>query len=938
MTPAEIDRVFGRGRLRMTTGEHVEVFREEARDGEERRYSKRFLDTAGGDFRPWTEREWRILDRLGARGDAAVARVVRYLPADESGIARLQTRDAGPTVDQWASLVTLRRTAPVLPYAFGDCANWWALARQCLIAFEPLHALGFVHLDFKADNVCVPWKPAHAAQPAAGQPMAPDFEGLALIDVAFSLLPEVELPAALPLARESGFEYQSPRLLDALEDGRRGDLAPTFALDWRCDFFSLAALLWRYLPELEETGGTGWTRERHDAATAFVRQLLEIHGAPLAAERPHRELIVRAALRLAEPQLAAALQAGSSFDPERTWPNGAEATPLTRVVATAPPARGAPRAPGFAARPDAAAAAWATTAVPTATVAATSAATANASMTEPRLDEEVTVPLGAPVDVPLEVDIDTPVDIVVDVPLEAPVARALDVAPEAAVAPTLDVPLDAAVAAAVDVPLQSPVARAVDVPAQARRVDVGFAAPAAHADEAALARSFDGPPRERVGDARSAAPRSPLASAVAGAGMTTRERAASIVTSRSPPAGIGGAPAEPAWPAFAAHEAEPAATPKRTSEPPRLPPPSSVPILAAAGAGAIVLALAAWWQLDGRARFDRGVEHAAAPEAASAAIVAVPPEAIAAESGASAPATDTAPPPSDVISTAAPAPPAAEVASSPTPAAAVPGADSDRSAAAAPDQRAVAPAEFEASAADWMRDRLPRLAQAAERRLAPVLAAAARSPELRRRGEIRAAAQKARADVALPAGFVLHAQEAQDLDAAAQAAYRRDKGVAEALRLQTQAFGANPLDPQIAGNLASLRLKETEKAPEAEPARQLALHALTLKDDRFPTGRIEDWTTLAVAAALAGREADARNAWFVSMALTNDVQQQCDAALAAQATYGAPLKPSVQAMLQRARSSAAYGRCELPHATPTEKRASRNVKSKSTHKPRRPIP
>jgi len=74
------------------------------------------------------------------------------------------------------------------------------------------------------------------------------------------------------------------------------------------------------------------------------------------------------------------------------------------------------------------------------------------------------------------------------------------------------------------------------------------------------------------------------------------------------------------------------------------------------------------------------------------------------------------------------------------------------------------------------------------------------------------------------------------------------------------------------------------------------------------------------------------------MALTNDVQQQCDAALAAQATYGAPLKPSVQAMLQRARSSAAYGRCELPHATPTEKRASRNVKSKSTHKPRRPIP
>ena len=115
MTPAEIERVFGRGRLRMTTGEHVEVFREEARDDEERRYTKRFLETANGDLRAWTEREWRILDRLGARGDAAVAKVIRFFPVDESGMARLQTRDAGPTVDQWATLVPLRRTRRSCP-------------------------------------------------------------------------------------------------------------------------------------------------------------------------------------------------------------------------------------------------------------------------------------------------------------------------------------------------------------------------------------------------------------------------------------------------------------------------------------------------------------------------------------------------------------------------------------------------------------------------------------------------------------------------------------------------------------------------------------------------------------------------------------------------------------------------------------------------------
>nr|HET7858217.1 hypothetical protein [Caldimonas sp.] len=415
----------------MITGEHVEVFREEARAGEERRYTKRFLETASGDFRPWTEREWRILDRLGARGDAAVARVVRFFPADDTGMPRLQTRDAGPTVDQWAALVPLRRDAPVLPYVFGDCANWWALARQCLIAFEPLHALGFVHLDFKADNVCVPWKPAVAARPIAGQPMTPDFDGLALIDVAFSLLPGIDLPGALPLAREPGFEYQSPRLLEALDEGRRGELRPTLELDWRCDFFSLAAMLWRMLPELDDAAGTGWTRERHDAATAFVRQLLAIHGAPLAAERPHRELIGLAALRLAEPQLAAALQAGSTFDPERAWPKGAEAMPLTRVSATPLARHGERIEPRFAIPnppTDAPAAVAPAAGVPRTPTTAPFAATAAAP---PVVDDEV-APVGAQVDLPLDVEIDVPLDVAVDVPLEAPVARTIGIPVDAA--------------------------------------------------------------------------------------------------------------------------------------------------------------------------------------------------------------------------------------------------------------------------------------------------------------------------------------------------------------------------------------------------------------------------------------------------------------------------------------------------------------------------
>ena len=258
MTPADVERVFGRSRLQIATGRHVEVFREVARSGEERRYTKRFLETDCVDFRPWTEREYRVLVRLGRLEGAPVAKALDFLPADESGAPRLQTRDAGATLDQWATLVPLRRGETTLRNVFDDCANWWALTRQCMVALDAVHALGFVHLDLKPDNVCIPWAPAGAGRPVAGQPLAPRIKALALIDVAFSLVPEVDLPGPLPLLREPDYEYQSPRLLHALEEGRRGSLAATRALDWRCDFYSLAAMLWRYLPDLDDAPGSGW--------------------------------------------------------------------------------------------------------------------------------------------------------------------------------------------------------------------------------------------------------------------------------------------------------------------------------------------------------------------------------------------------------------------------------------------------------------------------------------------------------------------------------------------------------------------------------------------------------------------------------------------------------------------------------------------------------
>src|SRR5262249_5160150 len=111
--------------------------------------------------------------------------------------------------------------------------------------------------------------------------------------------------------------------------------------------------------------------------------------------------------------------------------------------------------------------------------------------------------------------------------------------------------------------------------------------------------------------------------------------------------------------------------------------------------------------------------------------------------------------------------------------------------------------------------------------------------------------------------------EARRLNEEAQNAYWGRRNLTEALDLQTKAFGANPFDPDIAGNLALLHLARGR--PQPETARQLALFALAARSAQFRTGRIEDWNTYAVASAMSSRDADARNALFVIVALARDV-------------------------------------------------------------------
>jgi len=213
-----------------------------------------------------------------------------------------------------------------------------------------------------------------------------------------------------------------------------------------------------------------------------------------------------------------------------------------------------------------------------------------------------------------------------------------------------------------------------------------------------------------------------------------------------------------------------------------------------------------------------------------------------------------------------------------------------------------------------MASQIPGIVQRAERLVLRVLFVAAHSDDAAQDDEIRKAASGVRRepqDLFIESGIA--ANDARLLNEAARIAFWRRGNAQEALNLQTKAFGANPRDPEVVGNLAFLHLKQRPR--QADPARQLALYALTMRDPRYPDGRIEDWNTLAIASALMGRDRDARNAWFVMLALAPDLEQQCKAAIRAYATYGEPLRSPVEAMLQRVHSSGRAGRsafCEWP--------------------------
>jgi len=191
---------------------------------------------------------------------------------------------------------------------------------------------------------------------------------------------------------------------------------------------------------------------------------------------------------------------------------------------------------------------------------------------------------------------------------------------------------------------------------------------------------------------------------------------------------------------------------------------------------------------------------------------------------------------------------------------------------------------------------VPLIASQAQSEITPVLRAAARAQDPRADRDVIDAAQAIWVD---SAGSLAQPGDpvAKRLNEEAMQAYWVRRNIPEAFDLSLKAFGANPNDPEVVGTLAFLHLRMSPSQPET--ARQLALHAIAVRGVRFRSGRLEDWNTYALASALTGRDADARNAMYVTVALAGNAERNCKAGLSAIANYGERVREAVEAMLYR---------------------------------------
>ncbi|MDY0037314.1 MAG: DUF4384 domain-containing protein [Zoogloea oleivorans] len=184
------------------------------------------------------------------------------------------------------------------------------LLRGCINGLYRLHAIGLIHCDIKADNICLGLDHRGIQETVSGWVGEIHPDHVKIIDFGIAIDtrdPDSKLPDLAGMLAPAG---RSNRLVDAHEDLSRGNAAPMRQLDWRIDCYSLALLFEAYKRQADKLSACLHGPASHQECLNDLLYELNaveceaIRGDPPPAELPHPawlELIDRALQESAPP-------------------------------------------------------------------------------------------------------------------------------------------------------------------------------------------------------------------------------------------------------------------------------------------------------------------------------------------------------------------------------------------------------------------------------------------------------------------------------------------------------------------------------------------------------------------------------------------------------------------------------------------------------------
>ena len=165
----------------------------------------------------------------------------------------------GLDLEQWYAVC--RKEKPIHFHPFGDAGFWLQLIYTILDrVLYPFHAVGFVHCDFKPDNVCIPFSEVHIEGDDITGYL--DIGSVSLIDLGASVGPMDDAQGKRPhtgiVVAAQGDDHPLRYVSDYYVQTRESALQ---ALDGRADLYSLAYWLRDFLLDGAEGSGP-WPRAR----------------------------------------------------------------------------------------------------------------------------------------------------------------------------------------------------------------------------------------------------------------------------------------------------------------------------------------------------------------------------------------------------------------------------------------------------------------------------------------------------------------------------------------------------------------------------------------------------------------------------------------------------------------------------------------------------